>query len=33
MPLPPHERYKKYLARLVELATEELEVVRLFNIG
>jgi Uma2 family endonuclease len=24
MPLPPHERYKKYLARLVEVVTEEL---------
>ncbi|WP_416671752.1 Uma2 family endonuclease [Egbenema bharatensis] len=26
MPLPPHERYKKWLGRLVELVTEELEI-------
>jgi Uma2 family endonuclease len=26
MPLPPHERYKKFLARLVEVLTEELEI-------
>ncbi len=25
MPLPPHERYKKFLARLVEILTEELD--------
>ena len=24
MPLPPHERYKKWLGRLVEIITEEL---------
>jgi Uma2 family endonuclease len=26
MPLPPHERYKKFLARLVECLTEELDI-------
>jgi Uma2 family endonuclease len=26
MPLPPHERYKRWLRRLVETVTEELDI-------
>lgn len=32
IPLPPHERYKKFLARLVEVLTEELEI-EICNLG